>query len=247
MNILAVDTTTPDGSVALLENGEPRIEINWTSPLTHSSRLLRSIDFILAAAGLDIRAVDGFAVAVGPGSFTGIRIGLSAVKSLAFASGKPAAPVSTLAALASKPGTDEGRFVAPLLDAKKGEIYAALFERRKSGLAETVRQGAYDPETFFNHLPARGDFAFIGNGLAVYSERLRALLGGRARFSPRSPFIAAEVGLLGGKMILEGSASDDGTRRPVLLPQDEGRGSPRGPIHRECVLSQSLEREHFSG
>jgi tRNA threonylcarbamoyladenosine biosynthesis protein TsaB len=227
MHILAVDTTTPDGSAAVLENGELRIEINWTSPTTHSSRLLRSVDFILAAAGLDVRDLDGFAVAVGPGSFTGIRIGLSAIKSLAFASGKPVAPVSTLAALASKPAPSEGRLVVPVLDAKKGEIYAALFERRGSGLVDVVPQGAYDPEEFFARLPARGPLTFVGGGLAVHSGRIRDRFGARARLSSRTPFIAAEVGLLGGTMILAGKGEPSRSVEPLYFRRSQAEEKRR--------------------
>jgi tRNA threonylcarbamoyladenosine biosynthesis protein TsaB len=93
MLILAVDTTTPSGSVALLEGETLLGEVGIESPATHSARLLRSIDFLLGAHGRDVKDVDAFAVAAGPGSFTGIRIGIGAVKALAFAAGKPVAPV----------------------------------------------------------------------------------------------------------------------------------------------------------
>ncbi|HOI45980.1 MAG TPA: tRNA (adenosine(37)-N6)-threonylcarbamoyltransferase complex dimerization subunit type 1 TsaB, partial [Candidatus Aminicenantes bacterium] len=109
MRILAVDTTTWTGSVALLEDAKLVCEVNWESRSSHASRLLSSVDHVLEAGGIQIRDVDGFAVAVGPGSFTGIRIGLSTVKALAFASRKPVAAVSTLRALALKlagPRTD---------------------------------------------------------------------------------------------------------------------------------------------
>jgi tRNA threonylcarbamoyladenosine biosynthesis protein TsaB len=109
MLVLAVDTTTPSGSVALLEDETLLGEANVESAATHSARLLRSIDFLLGAAGRDVKNIDAFAVAAGPGSFTGIRIGFGAVKALAFASGKPVAPVSTLLALATKLAADGAR------------------------------------------------------------------------------------------------------------------------------------------
>ncbi len=227
MHILALDTTTPDGSVALLEDGELRIEINWTSPVTHSSRLLQSVDFVLAAGGLDVRDLGGFALAVGPGSFTGIRIGLSAVKSLAFASGKPVGPVSTLTALASKVSPAEGRCVAPLLDARKSEVYAALFERRPTGLEDIVPQGAYAPEEFLERLTGRGPVAFVGNGLTAYAEMVRGRLGPRALFPSRSPFIAAEVGLLGGRAILEGRGVASRSLEPLYFRRSQAEEKRR--------------------
>ncbi len=227
MRILAVDTTTPDGSVALLENGKLRIEVNWSSPVTHSSRLLKSVDFVLAGSGLEVGDVDGFACAVGPGSFTGIRIGVSAVKSLAFASGKPVASVSTLTALASKLSSPEGRLVAPVLDAKRGEIYAALFERQNSVLEDVVPQGAYDPENFLRRLPAQSPVVFVGSGLALHAGRFRDRLGERARLSPRSPFIAAEVALLGWRMIVDGKGVPSGLIEPLYFRRSQAEEKRR--------------------
>jgi len=228
MIVLAVDTTAPSGSVALLRDGELRGEFNLESATTHSARLLRSVDLLLGADGLDIRAVDAYAVAAGPGSFTGIRIGLSAVKSLAFASGKPVAPVSTLEALALKIAVSPVRLACPVLDAKKGEVYAALFEVRAGRLTEVIPQGAYSPEDFFARLPAHRVTAFIGNGLALYREQLLAHVRDKARFPARSPFIAAEVGRIGHRMLLEGRGVAARELEPVYYrrSQAEEKASP---------------------
>ncbi|MEW5901063.1 MAG: tRNA (adenosine(37)-N6)-threonylcarbamoyltransferase complex dimerization subunit type 1 TsaB, partial [Acidobacteriota bacterium] len=138
MLILALDTTTSSGSVALLDGTRLVAEINAESATTHSARLLRSVDYLLKSNGLNIRTIGGFAVAAGPGSFTGIRIGLSTVKAFAFASGVPVAPVSSLSALALKLRETQGRLFCPLLNAKKGEVFAALFEAQGNELKETI-------------------------------------------------------------------------------------------------------------
>jgi len=221
MLILAVDTTTPSGSVALLDDDVLLGEVNVESAATHSARLLRSVDFLLGAHGRDVKDVDAFAVAAGPGSFTGIRIGVGVVKSLAFASGKPAAPVSTLLALASKLAADGARLVCPLLDAKKDEIYAGLFEARRSVLAELVPQGAYAPDAFFARLPAHRVISFAGSGLAVYRDRLLAYVRDKARFPRRSPFIAAEVGRIGRGMIHEGQGVAAGSLEPLYFRRSQ--------------------------
>lgn len=217
MLILAVDTTAPGGSVALLEDETLLGEVNIDAAGTHSARLLRSVDFLLGAHGRDVRAVDAFAVAAGPGSFTGIRIGLGAVKALAFASGRPVAPVSTLAALAAKLAAEGARLVAPLLDAKKGEIYAALFEAGRAGLAEVVPQGAYAPDAFFARLPARRVIAFAGTGLAAYRAKLLPYVRDKARFPRRSAFIAAEVGRIGRAMVLAGQGVGAAALEPIYF------------------------------
>lgn len=197
MRILAVDTTTPSGSVAVLEDDRLLAETDVESPSTHSARLLAAIDLLLGSLRLDIKDMDGYAVSPGPGSFTGIRIGLSTVKSFAFASGKAVAPVSSLQALAWKLRDEPAGLVAPLLDAKKGEIYAALFEVRAGRLKEIIPQGAYAPEQFLARLPAGRAVTFIGNGIDLCGAALRERFKEKARFSDRSRFIAPEVGLLG--------------------------------------------------
>ncbi len=221
MLILAVDTTTPSGSVALLEDDALLGEVNVGSAATHSARLLRSVDFLLGAEGRDIRDVDAFAVAAGPGSFTGIRIGVAAVKSLAFASGKPVAPVSTLLALASKLAADGARLVCPLLDAKKDEVYAGLFEARKAVLAEIIPQGAYGPDAFFARLPAHRVISFAGSGLPVYRDKLLSYVRDKARFPRRSWFIAAEVGRIGHGLIRDGKGVAAASLEPLYFRRSQ--------------------------
>lgn len=227
MRILAVDTTTPSGSVALLDNERLLGEFCLESPETHSARLFRAIDALLGAAGLAVREIDAFAVAAGPGSFTGLRIGLAAVQSLAFASRKPVAPVSTLVALAMKPASDGARLVCPLLDAKKEEVYAALFERRKDGLAEIIPQGAYSPDALFARLPARRVVAFIGNGLEAYRRKLEPYVRDKARFPERSPFLAAEVGRAGFRLIREGQGVSAAGLEPVYFRRSQAEEKSR--------------------
>jgi tRNA threonylcarbamoyladenosine biosynthesis protein TsaB len=211
--ILAVDTTTPHGSVAVLEEDRVLAEIAVASPTTHSARLLSSIHVLLESVGLDIRAVDGFAVTPGPGSFTGIRIGLSTVKAFAFASGRPVAPVSSLRALAWKFREVPG-LAAPMLDAKKGEIYAALFEVLADGLVEIVPQGAYAPDVFLASLPPDRAIAVIGSGIGICGDKIVRALRSNVHFSLRSPFTAAEVGLLGRAVL----AANQGVSAEALEP-----------------------------
>jgi tRNA threonylcarbamoyladenosine biosynthesis protein TsaB len=221
MLILAVDTTTPSGSVALLEGGGLLGEVNVESAATHSVRLLKAVDFLLAAHGRDVKDVEAFAVAAGPGSFTGIRIGIGAVKSLAFASGKPVAPVSTLLALAEKLLSDGARLACPLLDARREEIYAGLFTAGPAGPIELVPQGAYDPDAFFARLPARRVIAFAGSGLPVFRAKLPPRVGDRALFPARSPFVAAEVARIGAAMIREGRGIDAAALEPIYFRRSQ--------------------------
>jgi tRNA threonylcarbamoyladenosine biosynthesis protein TsaB len=201
VRILAVDTTTPDGSVAVLEDERVLAEMGVRSPSTHSSRLLASIHFLLQSLALDVRDLHGFAVAPGPGSFTGIRIGLSTVKALSFASEKPVAPVSSLLAMSHRlADCGAGRWVAPVLDARKGEVYAALIERG-TRMEAVVPEGAYAPDDFLRRVGSRRTVLFGGGGAEIYRGLIEDRMGARARFDARPPFIAAEVGRLGFRVL----------------------------------------------
>ncbi|MBN2199314.1 MAG: tRNA (adenosine(37)-N6)-threonylcarbamoyltransferase complex dimerization subunit type 1 TsaB, partial [Candidatus Aminicenantes bacterium] len=130
MRLLAVDTTGPFGSAALLDGTRLLAEEKFEAGLNHSELLMPAVDRLFRSDRSEISSVEGYCVAAGPGSFTGIRIGLATIKALAFASGRRVAAVSSLRALALKLQTKEpgARLLCPIIDAKKGEIYAALFD-----------------------------------------------------------------------------------------------------------------------
>lgn len=227
MILLAVDTTTPSGSVALFRDHALLGEVNLESATTHSARLLRSVDVLLRSQGLVIREVESFAVAAGPGSFTGIRIGVTTVKSLAFASKRPVVPVSSLTALASKLASSAACLAAPVLDAKRGEIYAGVFEVRRGSLREVLPQGAYDPDAFLGRLPARRAVSFLGNGVGLLRDRITARMGPKALFPPRSPFIAAEVGRIGIETLERGGGVAWRELEPLYFRRSQAEEEPR--------------------
>lgn len=126
MNILAVDTSGNVCSAAVLCEAHILAETYVDNQKTHSETLAPMADACLAAAGLSVRDIDLFACAIGPGSFTGLRIGAGLIKGFAHTSGKPALGVNTLDALSlNVSGTDE--IVCPVIDARRGEVYAALY------------------------------------------------------------------------------------------------------------------------
>ncbi len=221
MLILSLDTTTASGSVALLDKTRLLAETNAESSSSHSARLLRSVDGLLRLQSLKIKDVEGIAVAAGPGSFTGIRIGLSTAKALAFASGKPVAPVSTLKALALKLRESQARLICPLLDAKKGEIFAALFEYAVKSLKEIIPQAAYKPDRFLAELPTHRLISFIGSGAGVFKEKIFAYLKDKARFPSRSPFIAYEVGVLGYEILKRGRGLSGKDVQPLYFRRSQ--------------------------
>jgi tRNA threonylcarbamoyladenosine biosynthesis protein TsaB len=126
MKVLGLDTATSCGCVGLIDDERIISEYLLDIPVTHSERLLGAIELVLREAHCAMEDLDGWAISLGPGSFTGLRIGVSTVKGLAFANRKPVTGVSTLDVLASQ--TSPTPFlICPILDARKGEVYTAFY------------------------------------------------------------------------------------------------------------------------
>jgi len=135
MLILAIDTSTRTGSVALLRDSDLLFEISGYEETLYSNRLFRDISALQERANFSLSQVDVFAVSAGPGSFTGLRVGLTAVKAWAEVHGKPIAAISGLEAIASEslpiraPEAPSASFIAPFLDARRGQIFGAIYRR----------------------------------------------------------------------------------------------------------------------
>jgi tRNA threonylcarbamoyladenosine biosynthesis protein TsaB len=166
--VLAVDTTSERGSICFGRDGEILGEIRLASSVQHSERLFRSIEFLLDYLPFTLDRVDLFAAARGPGSFTGLRVGLAAIEGFAAAHGQPSAGVSNLEALAWKAGIED-HLVSPVIDARRGEVYAALYRRTSAGLLEQRAPGAFKPEAWFESLPNERIY-FCGDGAGRYVE-----------------------------------------------------------------------------
>lgn len=135
MLILAVDTSTRTGSAALLRDNEILAEVSGYEETPYSTRLFRDIAVLQDRTNFRVDQVDLFAVAAGPGSFTGLRVGLTAVKAWAEVHGKPIAAISGLEAIAAEslPGQTTGasnaQYIAPFLDARRGQLFGAIYRR----------------------------------------------------------------------------------------------------------------------
>jgi len=181
MLVLGVETSTMQGGAALVGDDGLCSEFTLNVEATHSERLLPTIDRMLRDAGVGLDALSGLAVSIGPGSFTGLRIGLSTVKGLAYATGLPVVSVPTLEALACTV-TFARQQICPVLDARKQEVYAALFRCERGELVRLMEDAALPPEALCGkiHRPT----IFLGDGLAVYGELFRRLLGERLLVPP---------------------------------------------------------------
>src|ERR1051326_3218789 len=132
MRILAVDTSSERGSVCVTDRGEVVGEIRLASSIQHSERLFRSVEFLFQYLPFGLGDIDVFAAARGPGSFTGLRVGIAAMEGFAAAHGKRGAGVTTLEALAWKTGVIE-TLIAPMIDARRGDVYGAVYRRMRTG------------------------------------------------------------------------------------------------------------------
>ena len=194
--ILALDTATSCSSVSLTKGdvygGELVATLSLNSKTTHSRRLLTGIDWLLSENKIDLTEIDGFAVGLGPGSFTGLRIALATVKGLAAAMNKPLLGVSTLDALALNCSGDKP--LCALIDARKKEIYRRWYlpdvqgTYRARGSVEALA-----PENLALELTEQS--LFVGDGLFSYGEQLKELLGDRIIMVPRSLYYPSAVAI----------------------------------------------------
>jgi len=175
--ILGIETATWTASVGVTRDGHPVAERTQHSESSHAPTILLLIDDALRAAGIAVADLGAIAVSTGPGSFTGLRIGLSTAKGLAYACKTPIVAVPTLTALARAAGPREGP-VCPVLDARKGEVYAACFRWCDGRLEQTAAERTIAPAQLARLVTP--PCTLIGDAVDVYGEVLRRLFGARA-------------------------------------------------------------------
>jgi tRNA threonylcarbamoyladenosine biosynthesis protein TsaB len=220
MRILAIETSTLAGGVALLDGDQLIAEHTLYARTTHSERLMATVDRLLGDSGWAIGELEGVAVSIGPGSFTGLRIGVSTAKGLALALGIPLIGIPTLDALAvTLPHAADP--VCPILDAKKGEVYASLFHWEAGRMVRDWEYLALTPEDLCSRLS--GSVIFVGDGIRAFGELLSRALGPRARMAPpgrRLPS-AACVAQLGHSRLLSGEADEPARLTPIYIRPSE--------------------------
>jgi tRNA threonylcarbamoyladenosine biosynthesis protein TsaB len=215
--LLALETATSATSVALLRGEELIAEETGAVGATAAESVLPAVDAALRRAGAGVSDLEGFAISIGPGSFTGLRVGLATLKGLAFGSARLVAPVSTLAALAcTAPRRDLP--AVPLLDARRGEVYAAAFDLAEPLPRPTLDEGVYTPAELAARLPPR--CLLVGEGVALCAAEIRAELGSGVLAVPGEP-AARRVGVLGARMLARGEGVAVGRVVPRYLRRAE--------------------------
>jgi tRNA threonylcarbamoyladenosine biosynthesis protein TsaB len=183
MTVLGIDTSTREASAALIQDDTIIADERWPQVGSqpnggHAGAILPLIEIVIKKAHRSLKDLQGIAVTIGPGSFTGLRIGLSTVKGLAYGAALPVSGISTLLANAARVTLTEG-LICSLLDAKKKEVYAAFFSA--GSLARLSEDFVAPIESVIERaqpLLANQRCVFIGDGADVYSDCLSAALGG---------------------------------------------------------------------
>lgn len=186
MKILAADTSANVATVCVVQDGKLLAERVVDYKKTHSQTLMPMIDGVLADCGSDIAEIDLFAVANGPGSFTGLRIGVSTIKGMAHASGKPVAEISTLEALAHNVYMTDA-VVCPIMDARRSQVYNAIYEWEDGELEPLVEPRTVAIEDCVADAAGfERKIIFVGDGVPVHREYIEKTLGDMAVFAPPS-------------------------------------------------------------
>jgi len=240
MKILAIETSTMLGGVTVMDDLSGLIaEVRLNVKSTHSERLMTEVDHVMEKAGLKISDIDVFAVAIGPGSFTGLRIGLSTVKGFSYSTGKPIVSLPTLEALAwNFPYCRHP--VCTMLDARKKEIYAALFKWDKEDFLRLIGEVSIKVDILLEKikkdnrlLPSftKGllgglsdeEIIFTGEGALLYKDKIINIMGEKAIFAPPDKMVPspANIAHLGIKKAKNGEFSEPVSLVPIYIRRSE--------------------------
>lgn len=209
------------GGVAIADDEAGLIaEIRLNVKTTHSERLMAIVDHALVQSELSMGDIDVFSVAIGPGSFTGLRIGLSTVKGLSFSTGKPVVAVPTLEAFAwnfpfcAYP-------VCLMLDARKEEVYSAVFRWEGKGFKRVMDEMSVSPEKLLGELPETTLFA--GEGVLLYTDLIKRVMKERAVIAPSSDMVPspANVAMLGVEKAAAGEFISVAEAAPLYIRKSE--------------------------
>jgi len=216
VRILGLDTATWTASVGLLSNGQIVAERSAVTGGSHGVSIFPLIDTVLRDGNCDVRDLDGIAVSNGPGSFTGLRVGLSVAKGLARAAGLRLIGVPTLEALA-RTVADRHRTICALLDARKGELYSACFASTPSGWTRLTPDALCTAESLLDRLPR--PCTVLGDAVATYGTFLRHRLGDDITLLPFDayPPRGGTVATMGWESVQSGTTDDLPSLEPFYI------------------------------
>jgi tRNA threonylcarbamoyladenosine biosynthesis protein TsaB len=173
LKILGIDTSSKFLSIALAENDNILAEESHVLDRKHSSLLVPKIGEMLEKYGTGIREIDGFVIGLGPGSFTGLRIGVSTVKGFGIASGKPCVGVPSIDAIAMNAPDGDKNTVVPVIDAKRQQLYSAIYEKKKNIVSRKAEYLLLTVDKLMKRI--KGPALFLGDGIILYEKEIKRL------------------------------------------------------------------------
>ena len=181
---LGIDTANTPLSVAIVKDGTILAEVNSSMAVNHSLRAMSTIEELFATVQLQPKDIDAITVSEGPGSYTGVRIGVTIAKTLAWTLKKPLTGISSLKALAANANFFDG-FICPLVDARRNNVYAGLYESVGEQLNAIKEDGHFAIEDLLDSLTeADRRVLFIGKDVSMHEAVIREKMGGNAVFAP---------------------------------------------------------------
>jgi tRNA threonylcarbamoyladenosine biosynthesis protein TsaB len=236
MRILALETATNTVGLALMDEERVLGELTLDLGRHHAEVLLPALDKLFAMTGLMPEEVDLLACTIGPGSFTGLRIGISTVKGLAMAMDRPIVGVSTLEALALNALPTNG-WICPMLDARKSQVYTGLYRMGPDGLPASASEEQLIGIDDFLHERNEGEILFLGDGAVGHAGLITEIMGKRAVVcaSGKHRIQASSVGLIGRRRYQNGLVLDTLTFAPRYMrssaAENKGKAAAPGTHH----------------
>jgi len=220
MKVLGIDTSTKSLGIAIVEDGRLIIGCERIFDIRHSQDLIPVIKKSLKDASLKIEDIDGFSVSLGPGSFTGLRVGITAAKTLAIVTKKPIIGVPTLDVIAHNAYYYPG-LICPILDARKQKLYAALYQRKGKTLSRLSKYLLLSIDELLKKVDKRT--LFIGDGIESYNSLINKAMKQKAEFAPTHLWLPKpeHVANLGWQRLKRGAQSKPLDIVPLYLHSKE--------------------------
>lgn len=236
MIVLSIDSSSKVATVALLDENNLIAEYTLNNKLEHSTLIMDIIDKLLIDSNLSIDDVDGFVVSKGPGSFTGLRIGMATVKGLSFGANKPYVSISSLDALAYSVASFDG-IICPIMDALRDSVYTCLYKSNNGNLEKILDYSALELDELINLLKDKDEkVIFTGDGLIKHRNYLLEKLPNSSLAPNHLSLIrASSLGELGMKLLLN-NTYDELNSSPLYLKKPQAQ--------RELEKRLALENEN---
>ena len=223
MKILGIDSSGLVASAAIADEKNIIAEFTVNNKQTHSQTLLPMIEKVVDMSGIELEQIDAIAIAAGPGSFTGLRIGSATAKGIGLALKKPVVSVPTLEGLAYRVSVFDG-IICPIMDARRNQVYTGIYKMDKGNLVCLFEQKAVDIHEIMEELEKYDEkVIFLGDGVEVQRETIEKEFKKEYCFAPihLSKQSAAAVAVLGDIYFNQGKAEDAAEHKPIYLRKSQ--------------------------